>query len=251
MTKLKIKFDIKRIIARSYSLSFNNLKKLIIISGIYSCIGTLLALSMGALYNKGYDWLIPGNNLAKGVALLASIKIILFSLFIISWSDVVSRDNKITRNWTYYIKILTFIAIWLIWHYVSFLGIYYIAIADFTLVNLFIITLGAYLPFIWVRFYSMLAKLLDNKDIENLSMFFHLTKGQTINICMALLFVVIPCGITTWTFVVFYNGNLLLGDFLLNLILLIFTSIWINHCYCQERILNLIKRKSLLKLFKK
>lgn len=234
---MHLNLNIKKLILHSYEISLSNFKPLIIMAIAYAFVATVIALVFNVAYREGYHWLVPEISLQIRVAILAAIKVILFTLFIVSWSKIVSK-KLFNRNALFYLKIITFVGVWLIWHYVSFLGIYYVIQGDFSAKNLFIIAIGAYLPFVWVRFYSMLARLLDKEDIESLSYFFQLTKGQTIRICMALLCVVAPCSLSVYWFTVLYTGNLWLGEFCINLILLFFTSIWINHCYAQKKFLS-------------
>lgn len=239
---MRLNLNIKKLIFHSYELSFSNFKPLMVVALVYAFVGTLIALTFNIAYREGYYWLVPDISLQMRVAILAAIKVIIFTLFIVSWSKIVSK-KLFNRNALFYLKILTFVSIWLVWHYVSFLGIYYIVVKDFSLRNIFIIALGAYLPFVWVRFYSMLARLLDKEDIESLSCFFQLTKGQTSRICLALLCVVAPCSLSIYWFTILYTGNLWLGEFCINLILLFFTSIWINHCYVQKFFLKKLTQK--------
>lgn len=208
----------------------------------YAFIGAAVAFVFNVAYNRGYDWLVPDMALQLKVASLAFVKVLLFTLFIIQWSKVVSK-KLFNRNVFFYVKILSFVSIWLVWHYVSFLGIYYIFSGSFTLSRLFIIAAGAYLPFVWVRFYSMLATLLDKEDIESFAVFLHLTDGQTIRICIALLCVITPCSLCVYWFAVLYSGNVWVGEFLINFILLFFTSIWINHCYVQKKLLRRLAKQ--------
>lgn len=239
---MHLNLNIKKLIVHSYGLSFSNFKPLMVVALAYAFVGTGLALAFNVAYRQGYHWLVPDINLQIGVAVLAAIKVILFTLFIVSWSKIVSK-KIFNRDMLFYLKVLTFVSIWLVWHYVSFLGIYYIIKGEFSLPHLFIIALGAYLPFVWVRFYSMLARLLDKEDIESLSCFFQLTQGQTIRICMALICVVGPCSLSIYWFTLLYTGNLWLGEFCINFILLFFTSIWINHCYVQKTFLKELAQK--------
>lgn len=228
---------IKKLIYKSYALSFDHFKKFLMLAIGFSFVDILLDCAVDIIYKDEYQWLMPGVNANSEVIMLSIAKVLLFSMFIIFWARVIS-SKKISWNVSYYIKVASFIGVWLVWHYVSFLGMYNLYNGLFAPFDLLIIVAGAYLPFVWVRFYSMLARLLDNQEIESLSEFLNLTKGQVIKICIALLFVVIPCSIAAWSFAIYFNGNLLLGEFVLNFILLFFTSIWINHCYEQNAMLT-------------
>lgn len=231
------KIEINKLIYKSYAMSFDHFKKLLLLVIGFSLADILLDCGLDILYKDEYQWLMPGVNANSEVIMLSVAKVLLFSIFVILWARVISV-RKVNWNMAYYIKIASFVGIWLVWHYVSFLGIYNLYHQNFEPVDLLVIVAGAYLPFVWVRFYSMLARLLDNQEIENLSEFLNLTKGQVIKICIALLFVVIPCSIMAWSFAIYYNGNILLGELILNSILLFFTSIWVNHCFEQNAMLT-------------
>lgn len=233
------KFSIKELIYQSYQLSFSNFAKLCFLIVTFA----LLEVIAGSGGKNEYVWLLPEVEASRQIVFLSIGKILFFSLFIICWAAVISK-RKIRLTLPYYTKIAAFISIWLIWHYVSFLGIYNLYFQKFAPLDLFIIAAGAYLPFIWVRFYSMLARLLDNQEIGCLAVFFHLTQGQVIRICIALLFVVVPCSVASWSLAAYYDGNVWMGDFILNMILLFFTTIWINHCYAQRAMLGTLAQQA-------
>lgn len=228
---------IKELIYKSYSMSFDNFKKLLVLCIGFSALDIVIDSGMDVIYKDEYRWLVPGITASSEIMILSGLKVLLFSLFIICWARVISQ-KKLSLNFSNYIKVAAFVAIWLVWHYVSFLGIYNLYYAKFAPADLLVIMAGAYLPFVWVRFYSMLARLLENEEIASLSEFLHLTKGQVIRICIALLFVVVPCSIISWSFAVYFHGHILIGEFLLNLILLFFTTIWVNHCFEQNMMLQ-------------
>lgn len=230
------KIAIKKLICQSYSQSFDNFKMLLMICTGFAVVDLAIDWLFDILFREEYRWLLPDATASRHIIMLSIVKVLLFSLFTICWAMVVSK-HKMRLSFSYYTKIAVFIAIWLVWHYVSFLGIYNLYNGRFAPVDLLVIVAGAYLPFVWVRFYSLLARLLDNEEIASLSEFLDLTKGQVIRICIALLFVVVPCSIIAWSFTVYFDGNLIIGEFVLNMILLFFTSVWINHCYVQNQML--------------
>lgn len=230
------KIVIKKLICQSYGQSFDNLKMLLIICTGFAMADLAIDCLFDILFREEYSWLLPDATASRHIVMLSIVKVLLFSLFTICWAMVVSKQ-KIRLSFSYYCKVAVFIVIWLVWHYVSFLGIYNLYNGRFAPVDLLVIVAGAYLPFVWVRFYSLLARLLDNEEIASLSEFLDLTKGQVIRICIALLFVVVPCSIIAWSFTVYFDGNLIIGEFVLNMILLFFTSVWINHCYVQNQML--------------
>lgn len=230
------KIAIKKLICKSYSQSFNNFKMLLMICSGFAMADLAIDGLFDILFRDEYRWLLPDATASRHIIMLSIVKVLLFSLFTICWAMVVSKQ-KIRLSFSYYCKVAVFITIWLVWHYVSFLGVFNLYNGRFAPVDLLIIVAGSYLPFVWVRFYSLLARLLDNQEISSLSEFLYLTKGQIIRICIALLFVVVPCSITAWGFAVYFDGHLIIGEFVLNVILLFFTTVWVNHCYVQNQML--------------
>lgn len=230
--------ETKQLIIKPYKILWNHKFPLFLWAIAFSIVDLLADYLINIMYKQEYLWLMPNNKTEIEIVILSIVKVFLLGLFIVRWAEIISPKIR-QRNFKYHFKIWLFLWVWLIWHYISFLALYYIYNCEFNVYTIPIIISGLILPFIWVRYYSMFAVLLDNQKIESLKRFLYLTKKQTPKICIALLFIIIPCSLSVVAFETFYQGNIIIAELGLNLILLVFTSLWISHCYCQKDMLIL------------
>lgn len=255
-----VKMPIMRLIFSPFAFLVDNAKKFLYLAGSYGLFISLLSFIMGfayvCLYSVEQKGLLYCSASDINYIIYSLVKFFLIAVFAVKWGEVVFNHQSISikylfalhsRDFKIFLVFLLFIAL----NLVPLLSLYILYIRvpnpDWVVEITFfaIVSLGFVVPFVVMRFYSVLAFIISGEKMPTLKDIWDRSEGNTVRLLMALFFIVLLAGFAFMNF--FFNfkavavGNEIyigiISELLYNVIVLPLFALVVNHCYVQKEIL--------------
>ena len=248
-----------RLIFNPFTSVADNIKNWLKIAGIYALFLSILSfvLGFGYICATGIEESIfYCNNSLMLYGVYSLLKVIIFGLFIATWLQLYSEKNfnlkqiiNITSSKLKTVLVLLILislfGFGLLSGYLLMIRIpnpnWKIELSYFTIVSS-----GFLIPIIATRFYALIAFVAQGSIYPNLKQIWKLTSGQTIKIILSLfallLFLVFIMGNYITSFRYNESSNLvifsLLSEFIFNIIVLFFWTLFAGHCHIQAEFIG-------------
>lgn len=251
-----VKIPFLGIVMGPFSLLTDNTKRFLIVGCFYSFILSLLAFSFGSSYMCSYpDYRALGNHclfFGKLTFLHLLLRIVVICAFMQAWYGVCYQGKSTAWRQLFNLKgtlrsFLSFI-LFMALNFLSLLALYMlyqrvpnpnwqIELAYFTIVGIWVLV-----PFVLMRFYSLLAFVWAGEKLPSLGLIYKRSSGNLLRILVSLILLFF---ISIFFFLGYYNNFRLVAgsnavyisvmvELLYNFFILILVAVFVNHCYLQK-----------------
>lgn len=250
------KFPIFRLIFGPYNLFIDNSRKFFIVGGIFSLVMTLVFLLLGQNLMCAFE-----NNSRTGFCADGPVFYIIarfMGLFLISMFSVRLYEycyNNAVFSWKWLlfpqksdVKMFGGYLVYISLNLLSLVSAYllYIRIPNpdwrIELSYFFVVSLGFLVPFVLLRFYSLMAFVMENRKIPSLKKIWYETSGNGLRllISFALLFCILIFSLNSVinNFRLVASENTIyitfVAEYIFNLVVLLNIMFFINYCHVQK-----------------
>lgn len=255
-----VKMPSLQLIFRPFSYLVNLIRPLFVLSSYFALLVCLLSLLTGFSYiclsSSGVSFFHCSDSNAMYL-LYSFIKLFITSAFIVRWYDIAFRG--VPLSWKSILLIPTrkdfqttcILAIFVMLNLLPILSFYMLYLRvpnpDWTIEIIYFafVSLGFFVPFIVMRFYSMFAFFLNNEQSPSFKVVWKRSRGNGLRIILSLFLILIS---VMFVVINFYRGfqNLdvnyinyvgIVSEFLYDLVFLMLLTLGVNNCYVQKELL--------------
>lgn len=255
-----VKMPIMRLVFGPFAILVDNIKKFFYLAGFYGFATSILSFIMGfayiCLFDSEQKGIVYCSNSDINYIFYSLVKFFIIAIFAVKWGEVVFNRQTLSVKYLFAIstrdlKIFFGFLLFIVLNLVPLLSLYILYIRvpnpDWVVEITFfaIVSLGFVVPFIVMRFYSVLAFIISGEKIPTLKDVWDRSEGNMVRLLVAIFFIVLLAGFAFMNF--FFNfkaaavGNEfyigIISELLYNVIVMLLFALVVNHCYVQKEIL--------------
>lgn len=256
----RIKIPFFKICFAPFSAWIDNIKPFFLTAALYAAVISLIAYFSGfgymCIYSSGFETNSICSNSGIIYIIYSLLKFLLVTLFSVKWYMFCYQKAELNfKNFIYtnkiYLKTLGIFAILLLINFLPLIStiILYIRVPnpDWRVEILFfaIVSIGYVIPFLFVRFYSIIAFVLNGEKIPPLKEMWLKNSGNLMNLLAGLFLIFILIFIILGSLYrnfqpvadsagIYIN---LVSEFIYNMVFLFGIALFVNHCEIEKQIL--------------
>lgn len=255
-----VRMPIIRLIFGPFALLVDNIKKFFYLAGFYGLVISALSFVMGfayiCLFSGEQKDIIYCSSSDINYIIYSIVKFFIIAVFTVKWGEVIFKNQPLSIKYLFAIstrdlKIFLAFLLFIVLNLVPLLSLYILYIRvpnpDWIVEITFfaIVSLGFVVPFLVMRFYSVLAFIISGEEMPTLKDIWDRSQGNMVRLLLAIFFIVLLAGFAFLNF--FFNfkaaavGNEfyigIISELLYNIIVLLLFALVVNHCYVQKEIL--------------
>lgn len=255
-----VKMPLLRLALGPFAVVIDYIKTFFVVGGSYALAQTLLAMLLGFTYvclygieNVGLIYCSESNAL---YLIYSFFKFVLLAMFMIVWSRTVWDENPLNLKKMFLPEkgipsVLLTLAVFLFLNVIPMVS-YYILYRrepnpDWVVEVFFfgVVSIGFLVPFWLMRFYSVLAFVINGEKLPPLKITWDKSSGNVLKIMTSLFLILLLAIFVMVNF--FFNFRAaaaenvayigIVSEFLYNILSLLVFTLFVNHCYIQKEIL--------------
>lgn len=255
-----VKMPIMRLVFSPFAILVDNAKKFFYLAVFYGIVISALSFLMGfayiCLFSSKQEGIIYCSNSDVNYIIYSLVKFFLIVVFAVKWGEIIFNRQNLSIKYLFLIgtrdlKIFLAFLIFIVLNLVPLLSLYILYIRtpnpDWVVEITFfaVVSLGFVVPFIVMRFYSVIAFIISGEKMPTLKDIWDRGEGNMVRLLVAIFFIVLLAGFSFVNF--FFNfkaaavGNEfyigIISELLYNVIVLLLFALMVNHCHVQKEIL--------------
>ena len=238
-----------------YAYVIDNFMPLLKLTMLFALLIGGLSLITGFSYICGIPLLVKFYCSDSVVLFVIHIllKYFLLFFFAVKWYHLISRQETLNKSFLLSfdrntLKAIGVLALILGLNMIPFISFYLLYIREpnpdvvIEITYFGLVSIGFLVPFVVLRFYSLLGLILDGTPLPKLSAIWEKTKGNSLRIIVSLFFIFMLALFAFFNFYLNmqgydYSHPLWVGissEFVYEFLLLIIWSLFIGHCYAKK-----------------
>lgn len=255
-----VKMSALKLMFRPFGIFVDKIKELFLLSSFYALLVWAVTVTLGFAYvcsspSASSFFYCSHSNTAYFI--YSFIKLYIIAAFLRHWFNIAFRNG--VQGWKSFLLLPSIkdlqttgvLAVYILLNLMPVVSFYMLYMRvpnpDWVVETAYfaVVSLGFFVPFVVMRFYSMFAFFLSGEKIPSFKRVWSVSKGNNLRIIMSLFLILVILLFTVSNFYrsfqsisaeeINYVG--LVSEYLYNLIFLMLISLLVNNCYVQKELL--------------
>lgn len=255
-----VKMSAIKLMFKPFGIFVNKIRELFLLSSFYALLICVLAVVMGFTYIcmssvlSGFFY-CSNSNLMYFTYFF--IKLFILSAFVVRWYNIAFGNSAL--SWKSFLFVPSvkdlrttgILAIYILLNLMPVVSFYmlYLRVPNpdwvVEITYFAVVSLGFFVPFVVMRFYSMFAFFLSGEKVPSFKAVWNISKGNNLRIIMSLFLILIVLLFAVNNFyrsfqtveLDYVNYIGIMSEFLYDLVFLMLLSLLVNNCYVQKELL--------------